>query len=86
MTYQRVIIHCQPSALIRVQENELEWKYSDEFGMNELDVIVEDIEYKNGNHPDMNDIWEDPDIQLCNYYGLDYDKVNRIEALNFCAI
>tara|TARA_R100001594_G_scaffold85391_1_gene119841 strand:- start:905 stop:1126 length:222 start_codon:yes stop_codon:yes gene_type:complete len=73
MTYQRVVIHCQPSALIRVQENELEWKYSDEFGMNELDVIVEDVVHLD-------------DEEFVSYYGLDYDKVNRIEALNFCAI
>jgi len=73
MTYQRVIICCQPSALIRVQENELEWKYSDEFGMNEIDVIVEDVEHLD-------------DEEFVSYYGLDYDKVNRIEALNFCAI
>ncbi len=46
---------------------------------NEIDVIVDDVEYKDGNHPDQNGIWEDPDIQLCNHYNIDYDYVNCIE-------
>jgi len=39
----------------------------------------DDVEYKDGNHPDQNGIWEDPDVQLCNHYGIDYDYVNCIE-------
>ncbi len=52
----------------------------------EIDIIVDDVEYKNGNHPDKNGIWEDPDIQLCDHYGINYDEVNCIEAYDFCAI
>ena len=39
----------------------------------ELEVIVDDVEHLN-------------DEPFCNYYGIDYNQINRIEALNFCAI
>ena len=56
--------------------------YYYEINDNELDVIVQDVEYKDGNHPDQNGIWEDPDIQFCNHYGIDYDLVNCIELVS----
>ena len=42
----------------------------------ELDVIVDDVPYT---HSD--GYYQDPDEQLCTYYGIDYEKVNMIEAL-----
>ena len=42
----------------------------------ELDVIVDDVPYI---HSD--GIYQDPDEQLCEHYGIDYDQVNMIEAL-----
>jgi len=74
---KRVLIHMKLSALDYLTDHGFEFDYDD----NEVDVIVNDVEYLDGNHPNMNGIWEDPDIQLCNYYGLDYDQVNCIEAM-----
>ena len=76
---QSVLIHCQPSLLNFVKENNMDWEYSTDHDVNEIDVYVDDVEYKDGNHPDQNGIWEDPDIQLCNHYNIDYDYVNCIE-------
>tara|TARA_R100001082_G_scaffold75439_1_gene43671 strand:+ start:302 stop:523 length:222 start_codon:yes stop_codon:yes gene_type:complete len=42
----------------------------------ELDVIVDDVPYT---HSD--GYYQDPDEQLCEHYGLDYNQVNCIEAL-----
>ena len=42
----------------------------------ELDVIVDDVPYE------VHDgYYQDPDEQLCEHYGLDYNQVNCIEAL-----
>ena len=76
MTATKVLIHMQESYLDSIKE--LGLNYLD-VNDNEIDVIVDDVEYKDGNHPDQNGIWEDPDIQLCNHYGIDYDYVNCIE-------
>ena len=43
-------------------------------GNGEIDVTVPDVDYDN-NHPIV-----DPDEQLCDHYGIDYDQVNCIEA------
>ena len=45
------------------------------FGDGELDVIVDDVPYKQSGT-----IYQDPDEQLCEHYGIDYDYVNCIEA------
>ena len=78
---QSVLIHCQPTLEDYLTDNNIQWSYSKDYGKRELDVIVDDVDYKDGNHPDQNGIWEDPDIQLCNHYGIDYDQVNCIEAM-----
>ena len=78
----KVLIHFQPSYRGSLQLLGYDFKEVD----NELDVILPDVEYKNGNHPDMNGIWEDPDVQFCNHYNIDYNAVNCIEAYNFCAV
>ena len=46
------------------------------FGDGELDVIVDDVEYKV-----IDGIYQDPDEQFCEHYGFDYDQVNCIEAV-----
>ena len=76
-----VLIHCQPSLLNFVKENNMDWEYSTDHDVNEIDVYVDDVEYLDGNHPSKNGIWEDPDIQLCEHYGIDYNQVNCIEAV-----
>ena len=45
------------------------------FGDGELDVIVDDIPYEV-----VDGYYQDPDEQLCEHYGIDYDYVNCIEA------
>ena len=44
-----------------------------EYNCGEYDVIVDNI-------PNLND------EELCTHYGIDYNQIIRIEALNFCAI
>ena len=63
---QTVIIHCQPSLYDDVLTNQLNYEWSRQFGHEELDVIVDNI-----------DPLDDED--LCKEYGLDYDQVNCIE-------
>ena len=53
----------------------MDWKYSKQFGKDEIDVIVEDIPYEC-----LDGTYQDPDQQLCEHYGIDYDQVNCIEA------
>ena len=72
-TMQSVLIHCQPTLLDYIKENNMNWKYSPKFGVNEIDVIVEDIDY----NPQTDYI--DPDVHLCDHYGIDYEQVNCIE-------
>ena len=74
------MIHMKPSALGDIKKLNLWWDRS--FDGKEIDVIVPDIEYKDGNHPEMNGIWEDPDQQLCDYYNINYDQVNCIELID----
>ncbi len=46
------------------------------FGDGELDVIVDDVPYTHSEG-----FYQDPDEQLCEHYGIDYDQVNCIEAI-----
>ena len=68
----QVLIHCQPSLTQDLQSLGLEFNFSKEFGAEELDVIVNDVEFDS--------LTEDPDVLLCEHYGIDYDEVNCIEA------
>ena len=52
------------------------WAFSDIHGMNEIDVVVDDIPYEV-----LDGTYQDPDVQLCEHYGIDYDQVNCIEAV-----
>ena len=64
----QVLIHCQPSLYDDVLTNQLNYEWSRQFGHEELDVIVDNI-----------DSLDDED--LCKEYGLDYDQVNCIELI-----
>ena len=66
MSVKSVLIHCQPSMLDLIKENELHWDYSPQFGKDEIDVIVTD-------DADLDD------EELVEVIGLDYDQVNCIE-------
>ena len=73
---QKVLIRCQPTLKDWLTENNIQWTYSKEYGQRELDVIVDDIPYtiEDG-------IYQDPDQQFIEHYGIDYDQVNCIEAM-----
>ena len=79
---QSVLIHCQPAIEDSIQKTSLCWEYMEDQDVPEIDVIVENVDYLDGNHPSKNGIWEDPDVQLCEHYGIDYDLVNCIESVS----
>ena len=68
----KVLIHCKLDALTSLQS--LGLRYQENAG--ELDVIVEDVPYNV-----QDGFYQDPDEQLCEHYGIDYDLVNCIEAM-----
>ena len=71
---QSVLIHCKPSLKDYLTDNNIQWSYSKQFGRRELDAIVDDIPYEV-----IDGKYQDPDEQLCEHYGIDYDQVNCIE-------
>ena len=61
-----------PSSLNHLKDLGLKYIPND----GELDVIVDDVPYT------VHDgIYQDPDEQLCEHYGINYDLVNCIEAV-----
>ena len=76
-TMQRVVIHCKPSILSNqnVKNGSLYWEYSKQFKDEEIDVFVNYID------DSLLTNTHDPDVILCDYYNLDYDQVNCIEAV-----
>ena len=70
-----VCIHMKPSAIDAVTTLGLTWDYSKQFGLEEIDVFVNYID------DSLLTNTHDPDVILCDYYNLDYDQVNCIEAV-----
>ena len=70
-----VLIHCKPNYLNEIKELGLNWSYSNRFGKDEIDVIVDDVPYEL-----VDGSYQDPDEQLCEFYALDYNQVNCIES------
>jgi len=69
-----VLIHFQGTDNAKQHLNSLGLKYK--LTDHEYDVIVDDVPYAI-----VNGIYQDPDVQLCEHYGIDYDLVNMIEAV-----
>ena len=69
---QNIVIHCQYPMLETIKQLGLD--YVD--NCTEIDVIVPDVEYTVSNG-----YYQDPDEQLCEHYGIDYNLVNCIEAV-----
>ena len=68
----QVLIHMKLDALTQLQSLGLNYQESD----GELDVIVDDVPYE------VHDgIYQDPDEQLCEHYGIEYNFINCMEAL-----
>ena len=72
MLSNSIVIHCKESYLQSLLNLGLDPNYND----GEYDVVVEDIPYTI-----VDGIYQDPDKQLCEHYGIDYDQVNCIEAV-----
>ena len=68
----KVLIHFKLDALTHLQSLGLNYQESD----GELDVIVDDIPYEV-----IDGYYQDPDEQLCEKLGINYDLVNCIEAV-----
>jgi len=70
-TDQNILIHCKPEYLPTIKKLGLDFvDYEDE-----ITVIVPDVEYKV-----IDGYYQDPDEQMCEHYGIDYDQVNCIES------
>ena len=69
-----VVIHFLNTVDVKNHLNDLELEYT--LFDNELDVIVDDVPYTHSEG-----FYQDPDEQLCEHYGIDYDLVNCIEAV-----
>ena len=68
----QVLIHCKPEYLPDVKRLGLSYIHSKN---DEIDVTVSDVDY------DLNHYLVDPDEQLCEVYGINYNYVNCIEAV-----
>ena len=68
----QVLIHLNKGALYHLKELGLKYQETED----ELDVIVDDVEYKV-----IDGYYQDPDEQFCEHYGIDYDYVNCIEGV-----
>ena len=73
---QTVVLHCKPQILDNEELlNNSNFMISDVTDLGEVDVYVDDIEYKV-----IDGYYQDPDEQLCEHYGINYNLVNCIEA------
>ena len=72
MKSSEVLIHFPNTASVQVHLEDLGLKYK--LNDDELDVIVSDVPYEI-----MDGTYQDPDEQLCEHYGIDYDLVNCME-------
>ena len=68
----KALIHFQEGAINHLKDLGLKYTKSD----GELDVIVDDVPYEV-----VDGYYQDPDEQLCEHYGIDYDYVNCIEGV-----
>ena len=68
----QVLIHCKPEYLPDVKRLGLSYIHSKN---DEIDVTVSDVDY------DLNHYLVDPDEQLYEVYGINYNYVNCIEAV-----
>ena len=70
------IIHCKPNIFMTDAVNQKYITVIDNIkDYGEVDLIVEDVPYEI-----IDGTYQDPDEQLCEFYGIDYNLVNCIEA------
>ena len=69
----KALIHFKDHAYKHLEDLGLKYQYN----QGELDVIVDDQPYQV-----VDGVYQDPDEQLCEHYGIDYNLVNCIEAVD----
>ena len=70
------IIHCKANIFMTDAVNHPYITVIDNIkDYDEVDLIVEDVPYEI-----IDGVYQDPDEQLCEFYGIDYNLVNCIEA------
>ena len=69
--YEQIVIHCKKEYFNELVNLGLDPQFND----GEYDVVVDDVPYTI-----VDGIYQDPDEQLCEHYGIDYSQVNCIEA------
>ena len=70
-----VLIHCKPEILQESIIDNIDVSVKDlTQTTGEVDLLVDDVPYEI-----VDGTYQDPDEQLCEFYGLDYDQVNMIE-------
>ena len=69
-----ILIHFPQTQDVINHLNDLGLKYKET--VDEYDVIIDDIPYEI-----VDGTYQDPDEQLCDLYGINYDLVNCIEAV-----
>tara|TARA_Y100001951_G_C11156925_1_gene192509 strand:- start:344 stop:568 length:225 start_codon:yes stop_codon:yes gene_type:complete len=74
MHSSEVLIHFPDTVNVKQHLNDLGLKYKT--NDDELDVIVSDVPYTF-----FDGTYQDPDEQLCEHYGIDYDLVNMMELV-----
>ena len=74
MHSSEVLIHFPNNGEVTAHLKRLGLKYK--LNDDELDVIVDDVPYEC-----LDGTYQDPDEQLCDHYGFNYDLVNCIEAV-----
>ena len=67
-----VCIHFPDTVNVKQHLKDLDLKY--QLNDDELDVFVDDVPYEI-----VDGTYQDPDVQLCEFYGINYDLVNCIE-------
>ena len=70
-----VLIHCKPEILQESIINHIDVSVKDlTQTTGEVDLLVDDVPYEI-----VDGTYQDPDEQLCEHYGINYDLVNCIE-------
>ena len=71
-----ITIHCKPSMLTTIKQSGLNWCYSPNPKLDEIDVIIpytSDVE-------SINDQYDDEE-EFVKHFGLDYNQVNCIQLI-----
>ena len=71
-----VLIHCKPEILQTDVINHPAIDYTNNVTLTgEIDLVVDDVPYEI-----VDGTYQDPDEQLCEFYGINYNLVNCIES------